>query len=78
MAPALACGTIKEVAPMVSDFGKLLEGVPPGAWVALSQTEDRVVAYAAELKDAIRKAQEQGEPNPVIVRVPQSSAAFLF
>jgi hypothetical protein len=66
------------MAPMVHDFDKLLEGIPRGAWVALSQNEDRVLAYAAELKDAIRKAQEQGEPNPVIVRVPQSSAAFLF
>lgn len=66
------------MAPMVHDFGKLLEGIPRGAWVAISQNEDCVLAYAAELKDAIRKAREQGEPNPVVVRVPQSPAAFLF
>jgi phosphopantetheinyl transferase (holo-ACP synthase) len=66
------------MAPIVRDFDKLLEGVPRGAWVAISHDEDRVVAYAAELKEAISKAQEQGEQNPVIVRVPQSSGAFLF
>lgn len=66
------------MAPMVRDFGKLFEGVPRGAWVAISQSEDRVLAYAAELHDAIQKAREKGEPNPVIVRVPQSSGAFLF
>jgi hypothetical protein len=66
------------MAPMVHDFGKLLKGVPLGAWVAISHDEDRVLAYAAELKDAIRKAQELGEENPVIVRVPQSPGAFLF
>ena len=64
--------------PLVQDFGKLLEGIPPGAWVAISQNEDRVLAYAAELKDAIHKAHEQGEPNPVVVRVPQTPGAFLF
>jgi hypothetical protein len=66
------------MAPMVHDFGKLLEGVPVGAWVAISHDEDRVLAYAAELKDAIRKAHELGEKDPVIVRVPQSPGAFLF
>ena len=64
--------------PMVRDFGKLLEGIPPGAWVAISLDEERVLAYSAEMKEAIRKAQEQGEPNPIIVRVPQSPAAFVF
>ena len=66
------------MAPMAMDFGKLLEGIPPGAWVAISQTEDHVLAYAAEMKDAVRKARELGEPHPIIVRVPQSPAAFAF
>jgi uncharacterized protein DUF5678 len=59
------------MAPVVTDFGKLLEGIPQGAWVAIAQTENRVVAHAAELKDAIRRAQELGEQNPIVVRVPQ-------
>jgi hypothetical protein len=66
------------MAPAVSDFKKLLEGIPRGAWVALSQNEDRVLAYAAELKDAIRKANEVGEQNPVVLRVPQAENGFLF
>lgn len=66
------------MAPMVKDFGKLLEGIPRGAWVAISHDETRVVGYSAEMKDAIRKAHESGEANPIIVRVPQSPAAFAF
>ena len=66
------------MAPMVHDFGKLLEGIPRGAWVAISQDEDRVLAYAAELNEAIRQARELGEQDPIVVRVPQSPGAFLF
>jgi hypothetical protein len=66
------------MAPIVRDFGKLLEGIPPGAWVAISHKEDRVLAYAAEMRDVIRIAQEKGEDNPIITRVPQSPAAFAF
>ncbi len=66
------------MAPMVTDFAKLLEGIPAGAWVALSESEDGVLAYAAELDDAIRKAREQGEENPVVLRVPQSPGPFQF
>jgi hypothetical protein len=66
------------MAPAVCDFVKLFEGIPEGAWVAISQTQDCVVAYAAELNDALSKAREQGEPNPIIIRVPQSSVALVL
>lgn len=75
---SIMVGSESAMAPMVKDFGRLLEGIPRGAWVAISHDETRVVAYAAEIKDAVRKAQELGEPNPIIVRVPQSPAAFAF
>jgi hypothetical protein len=64
--------------PAVRDFGRLFEGVPRGAWVAIAQDESRVVAYAAEMKEAIRKAQELGEHSSIIARVPQSPAAFAY
>lgn len=66
------------MAPAVSDFGRLLAGVPPGAWVALSHEEDRVVAFAAEMKEAIRKAHEAGEPNPIVLRVPHVATALAL
>jgi hypothetical protein len=66
------------MAPAIKDFGKLLAGVPPGAWVALSHDESRVVAYAADMRDVIEKAHEAGEPNPIITRVPQASATFVL
>ena len=66
------------MAPAVYDFSVLLEGVPPGAWVAISNDEKRVVAYAAEMRDAIKAANEAGEQAPIILRVPLSPCAFLL
>ncbi len=62
----------------VKDISKLLVDVPKGAWVALSKDEDRIVAYAAELSDAIQKAKDAGEHDPVIVRVPESDGTTLL
>ncbi len=64
--------------PPVRDISKLLAGIPNGAWVALSNDEERVVAFAAELQDAIQKANERGESDPVVFRVPETDGATLF
>jgi hypothetical protein len=60
------------------DISKLLEDIPKGAWVALSNDEERVVAYAAELQDALDKARDAGETDPVVTRVPQHGAYALI
>jgi len=62
----------------VKDISKLLEGVPKGAWVALSADEERIIAYAAELQDVLQKAREAKEEKPVIIRVPESDASTLL
>jgi hypothetical protein len=62
----------------VKDVSKLLVGIPKGAWVALSNDQERVVAFAAELQDAIRKANELGERDPVVCRIPETDGATLF
>lgn len=66
------------LAPAVYDFGELLKDLPPGAWVAISHDEQRVVAYAAEMRDAVKKANEAGEQDPIVSRVPLSPCALLF
>lgn len=62
----------------IKDFGKLLEGVPRGAWVAISHDESRVVAYSADMNEAIQKAKSLGEDQPILLRIPESAVAFLF
>ena len=47
-------------------------------WVALSRTEDRVIAYADTLQAAKESALDRGETNPVMFKVPSSSTACLL
>lgn len=63
---------------VLRDFSGLLDGIPKGAWVALSQDESRVVTYAAELQEVLRTAREAGEDSPVILRVPEADGATLI
>jgi folylpolyglutamate synthase/dihydropteroate synthase len=60
------------------DISKLLANVPKGAWVALSSDEERVVAYASELAEVIKKAEESGESNPVVIRVPEDGSTLIL
>lgn len=62
----------------VKDISKLLADVPKSAWVALSKDQDRVIAYAAELEEVLRKAKEAGESDPIITRVPEVETATLI
>ena len=62
----------------VKDVSKLLTGIPKGAWVALSGDEERVIAFAAELSEAIEKAKALGEIDPVVVRIPEDASHLLL
>jgi hypothetical protein len=62
----------------VKDISRLIAGLPKGAWLALSADEERVVAYSAELQEAIQKAKEAGENNPVVLRVPEAGASTVI
>jgi hypothetical protein len=78
MASARARSEMATLAPMVQDFGKLLEGTPPGAWVAISADGERVLASSSEIKEVVRMALEAGEDRPLVIRVPAASSTFVF
>jgi hypothetical protein len=60
------------------DISKLLAGIPKGAWVALSSDQERVVAYAAELQEALQKAKSAGEGDPIVLRIPEEGATLIL
>ena len=62
----------------VKDLSKLLATVPRWSWVALSSDEERVLAYAANLDEALQKAKQTGEKDPVVIRVPETDVAVLL
>ena len=60
------------------DIERLTEGVPRGRWVAIASTRDHRVATGADVDEAIRNAQAEGEDEPIVIRVPESDAALVL
>jgi hypothetical protein len=60
------------------DLGALLNDVPRGAWVALSNDESRVVVFDADLDAVVERAREAGEDDPVLIRVPDIQMALVL
>jgi hypothetical protein len=54
----------------IRDLSALLKDSPPGAWVALSHDEKRIVGTAVSMQAAAYQAQLNGEREPVLVRTP--------
>jgi Family of unknown function (DUF5678) len=60
------------------DYADLLEGLPAGAWVAISEEKRRVVAFSGELQAALDQAHACGELDPLIVRVPEQAMTLFL
>ena len=50
---------------------KALRAAPPNGWVAFSSDEERLVAYGKTYEEAVTKAEKNGEPDPVLIKVPK-------
>jgi hypothetical protein len=50
---------------------KALRAAPPDGWVAFSSDEERLVAYGKTYEEAVKKAEKNGEPDPVLTKVPK-------
>jgi len=49
---------------------KALQAAPPNGWAAFSSDEEKVVAYGKSYDEVVARAEENGEPDPVVVKVP--------
>jgi len=54
----------------IADHFKLLDGLPPGTWVTISTSENRILSTEEDPGKAIEEARAQGEECPLIMRVP--------
>ncbi len=61
----------------VLDFTTILKSAPVDEWIALSSQQDRIVATAEQLEDAIALAKACGEDEPVMMKVPPTSMLVL-
>ena len=49
-----------------------------GKWVTLTRNEKVVLGSGKTIDEALKAAEEQGEPMPVLVRVPDESTSTLL
>ena len=66
------------MATAVADLAALLQGIPAGAWVAISERQRKVLAYGADAQAVMNEAREKGEARPLIVRVPEQATAMFL
>ena len=60
------------------NFDVLFKGIPKGAWVAVSEDQERVIEFGFEMREVLAKARASGEPNPIMIRVPESVGALIL
>jgi hypothetical protein len=62
----------------IADLSNLLKGIPSGAWVAISERQQKAIAFGVDAQAVLNEAREKGEELPLMVRVPdQQTAMFL-
>lgn len=49
---------------------KILADATPNTWVALAQDESRVVAQGKGYAQAVENAEDAGESDPVLIKIP--------
>ena len=61
----------------VANLWDLLKELPSGAWVAISEEDQKVVAFGADAQDVLNEAKSKGVHDPLITKVPESPSAML-
>jgi hypothetical protein len=55
---------------------ELLSKAPSDSWIALSQDETRIVAVGHTYEEAVRKSDDAGESDPVLLKTPKAWLPF--
>ena len=57
---------------------EILRDAEPNSWLALSHDESSVVASGQDYVQAVEKAKEKGEDDPVLIKIPQQWNAMVL
>lgn len=55
---------------------QLLQGIPAGVWVAISERQQKALAYGADARLVLKEARGQGENLPLMLRMPEAAIAM--
>lgn len=53
-----------------------LRAAPPNAWIALSEDESRIVATGTTYEEVVKKSQEAGVEEPILIKTPNDWLSF--
>lgn len=56
----------------------LLEPLPAGSWVAISEAENLVLAFGPDLDEVFQQAETAGVLLPLILRKPQNNGPLIM
>ena len=62
----------------ITEIHKLMDGLPPGAWVAISTEQGCVLSCGDDAMKVFAEAKEKGVKVPFIGRVPDPDALMFF
>ena len=51
---------------------QIFEGIPAGAWVAISEKQQKAIAFGPDARAVLNQARGLGERLPLMMRVPES------
>ncbi len=58
------------------NLSEILKNLPRGAWAALWNS--RVIAYGADMQQVLTEARERGVPDPLVVKVPDTTESLFL
>ena len=62
--------------PVTNPRADALRGAPPNSWIALSEDESRVIATGATYEEAVKKSEEAGVGEPIMIKTPSTWLSF--
>jgi hypothetical protein len=62
----------------INEIYQLMEGLPTGAWVAISTERRCVLSYGDDAQEVFAQAKAKGEKIPFIGRVPDPHAHMFY
>ena len=68
----------ESMATTATDLPELLKGIPAGAWVAISENQNRALAFGFDVQIVHDQARQMGEDEPLMVRVPDQILAMFL
>jgi hypothetical protein len=66
------------MAMAINEIHQLMDGLPPGAWVAISTERRCVLSYGEDAQTVYAEAKRTGEKVPFIGRVPEPDVHMFY